>query len=68
MFTPECERTEEEQIRFARASSIPKIVRYVLEEKAAILRDRVMEMEKDRDEILDFLNGFWEGGKNEAHL
>ena len=59
MFTPDDKRTEDEKIRFARASMIPKGVRYVLEERASILLDRVRDLEKERDEIIDFLNGFW---------
>ena len=58
-YTPEDKRTEDEKIRFLRGSMIPDIVRKILEEKAEDLRGKIMELEKERDTIIDFLNGFW---------
>lgn len=57
--TPPEQMTPDEAERFLRADTIPESVRSALEVKAASLMTEVMRIEKKRDEILDYLNGFW---------
>lgn len=49
--------TESESKRLERALSIPMPVRQACADRLALLTDKIMELEKERDEISDFLNG-----------
>lgn len=47
----------DEMIRLRRVMEIPQIVRDALEERIAEIADTVKRLERERDAIVDFLNG-----------
>lgn len=49
--------TEEEERRLDRAASIPVPVRRAIEDKIEVLRVNIMELEKERDCLCDYLEG-----------
>jgi hypothetical protein len=53
------EMSDEEKVRFLKASIIPDGVRGILENRAEEIRRQVIELETVRDEIVDFLEGEW---------
>lgn len=53
------EMTDEEKVRFLKASIIPDSVRGILENRAEEIRRQIIELENVRDEIHDFLEGEW---------
>ena len=56
--TDDCELTAEERARKRFCEALPASVVTALVFKAEELRKEVMRIEKQRDEIIDFLNGF----------
>lgn len=51
------ELTEMEKERLERANSIPSVVRTVIEQELMRITDEVMELEKKRDTMIDYLEG-----------
>lgn len=62
--TPAEERTPDEIRRLALAESIPAETRKILEDKVRQMAEQVMAIERERDAIIDYLNGFWDEGQN----
>ena len=52
------ELTDEERRRKLFCESLPESVVAALAVRAEKIRDEVMRLEKERDEIIDFLNGY----------
>ena len=50
-------KDHDEMIRLYRIEAIPEAVRVILENRAADLREEIMRLEKERDQIINFLNG-----------
>ena len=49
--------SEDEKERFKRIQSIPEVVRKVLQKEVNRLLDEMMELEKQLDTLVNYLNG-----------
>lgn len=54
------ELTHDEKKRLVNIKKIPYTVQATLESRAEELQKKVMALEAERDEIIDFLNGEWD--------
>lgn len=63
-----CKLTYDEREQLKRCQNIPSSVRQTMEAKMTELGQEVIKLEKDYDEIFDFLNGLYVPFTNDEEL
>lgn len=65
------ELTPEERVRLLNVRNIPDVVMQALHDRRKELRNAVINLEAEMDQISDFVEGFWrntEGGMDDARM